>query len=235
MILIKKVLIMQPMKILALDTSTELCSVALWLDGKMLVREELAGQRHSELLLPMVQELLTEAGLDLKALDGIAFGEGPGSFTGLRIGCGVAQGLAFGADLPVAGVCTLLALAEASGASRVIACLDARMGEVYHGIYEKTEGEWRTLNAPGLSTPQQAPDVAGEYWIGCGNGFAVHGEILRSRYAGQLVEVMPDVLPHAAEIAVLGAAQFKRGFGKDAAEAAPLYIRNKVALKTSER
>jgi tRNA threonylcarbamoyladenosine biosynthesis protein TsaB len=222
-------------KILALDSSTELCSVALWLDGEILVREELAGQRHSELLLPMVQDVLTEAGLDLKALDGIAFGEGPGSFTGLRIGCGVAQGLAFGAGLPVAGVCTLLALAEASGASRVIACLDARMGEVYHGVYEKIGGEWHTLNAPGLSSPQQTPDVAGEHWVGCGNGFAAHGEVLRSRYAGQLVEVMPDVLPHAEEIAVLGATQFKRGLGMDAAEAAPLYIRNKVALKTSER
>lgn len=223
------------MKLLALDTSTELCSVALRLDGDVLVREELAGQRHSELLLPMVHELLAEAGLDLKALDGIAFGEGPGSFTGLRIGCGVAQGLAFGAGLPVAGVCTLLALAEASGASRVIACLDARMGEVYHGVYEKIDSEWQTLIAPGLSSPQQMPAVAGENWTGCGNGFAAHGEILRSRYGGQLVDVMPAVLPHAAQIAVLGAAQFKRGLGMDAAEAAPLYIRNKVALKTSER
>ena len=223
------------MKVLALDTSTELCSVALWLDGAMLVREELAGQRHSELLLPMVQELLAESGLDLQALDGIAFGQGPGSFTGLRIGCGVAQGLAFGADLPVAGVSTLLALAEASGASRVIACLDARMGEVYHGVYEKIDGEWRTLNAPGLSSPQDTPDVSGEHWVGCGNGFAAHGEILRSRYAGQLAEAMPDILPHAAEVAALGVAQFERGLGMDAAEAAPLYIRNKVALKTSER
>lgn len=223
------------MKILALDSSTELCSVALWLDGEMLVREEFAGQRHSELLLPMVQELLAEAGLDLKALDGIAFGEGPGSFTGLRIGCGVTQGLAFGADLPVTGVCTLLALAEASAASRVFACLDARMGEVYHGVYEKIAGEWSILSAAGLSTPQHTPDLAGERWTGCGNGFAAHGEILLGRYAGQLVDVMPDVFPHAAQIAVLGAAMFKRGLGMDAAEAAPLYIRNKVALKTSER
>ena len=152
----------------------------------------------------MVQEVLAETGLDLQDLDGVAFGAGPGSFTGLRIGCGVAQGLAFGADLPVTGVCTLLALAEASGASRVIACLDARMGEVYHGMYEKTDGEWHTLNAPGLSLPQQTPDVAGQHWTGCGNGFAAHGAILRSRYAGQLVEVMPDVFPHAAEIASAG-------------------------------
>lgn len=222
-------------KILALDTSTELCSVALWLDGETLVREELAGQRHSELVLPMVHELLAEAGLELDALDGIAFGEGPGSFTGLRIGCGVAQGLAFGANLPVVGVCTLLAMAEASGAKRVIACLDARMGEVYHGVYEKVEGGWQALSVPGLDAPQSAPAVAGEGWTGCGNGFAVHGEVLAGRYAGSLAEVMPEIFPHAAEIARLGAERLKNGLGMDAAEAAPLYIRNKVALKTSER
>lgn len=223
------------MKILALDTSTELCSVALWLDGETVARAELAGQRHSEMVLPMAQELLAEVGLGLKALDGIAFGEGPGSFTGLRIGCGVAQGLAFGADLPVAGVCTLLALAEGSGSSRVIACLDARMGEVYHAVYEKAGGEWQTLSAPGLGAPQDAPDLAGAGWTGCGNGFAAYGEALRACYGGQLAAVMPELLPHAAPIARLGAASFRRGFGRDAAEAAPLYIRNKVALKTHER
>lgn len=223
------------MKILALDTSTELCSAALWLDGELLVREELAGQRHSELILSMVQGLLVEAGADLKSLDGIAFGEGPGSFTGLRIGCGVVQGLAFGADLQVAGVCTLLAMAEASGATRVISCLDARMGEVYHAVYEKNCNDWRICSAPGLSAAQDAPDLAGEQWTGCGNGFAAYGEALRARYAGQIESVMPAMLPHAADIARLGAAQFLRGQGRDAADAAPLYIRNKVALKTSER
>lgn len=202
----------------------------------MLVREELAGQRHSELVLPMVQDVLAEAGLDLKALDGIAFGEGPGSFTGLRIGCGVVQGLAFGADLPVTGVCTLLALAESAEAERAIACLDARMGEVYHAVYEKDgSGGWKTLSAPGLSLPQDAPEVAGQEWIGCGNGFAAYGEALHSRYAGRLAAVLPTVLPHAAVIARLGAVRFQLGLGRDAAEAAPLYIRNKVALKTSER
>lgn len=226
---------MQHMKILALDTSTELCSVALWLDGELLVREELAGQRHSELVLTMVHDLLAEAGLNLKSLDGIAFGEGPGSFTGLRIGCGVAQGLAFGADLRVAGVCTLLAMAEASGATRVISCLDARMGEVYHAVYEKNGNDWRICSAPGLSAAQDAPDVAGGEWVGCGNGFSAYGETLRDRYAGQLESVMPAILPHAADIARLGATQFLRGHGRDAADAAPLYIRNRVALKTSER
>lgn len=223
------------MKILALDTSTELCSVALWQDGVALVREELAGQRHSELVLSMVQALLAEGGLSLTGLDGIAFGEGPGSFTGLRIGCGVAQGLAFGADLPVAGVCTLLALAEGLAAKRVIACLDARMGEVYHAVYEKHGGDWQTVSAPGLSLPQAAPEVMGAGWSGCGNGFAAYADALRARYGTQLEKVVPDMLPHAAQIASLGAAQFQRGLGRDAAEAAPLYIRNKVALKTNER
>ena len=111
------------MKLLALDTSTENCSLALWLDGEVVSRQELAGQRHSDLVLPMLAELLESAGLELRELDGIAFGEGPGSFTGLRIGCGVAQGLAFGADLPVLGISTLLALAAATQGERVIACL----------------------------------------------------------------------------------------------------------------
>lgn len=223
------------MKILALDTSTELCSVALWLDGELLAREEKAGQRHSELVLPMVHDVLSEAGLGIKALDGIAYGEGPGSFTGLRIGCGVAQGLALGGDLPVVGVCTLLALAEASGAERVLACLDARMGEVYHAVYQKTGEGWHTLSEPGLNRPEEGPQLIGGDWTGCGNGFQAYGEALGVRYAGQVEELMADLLPHATQIAILGATQFARGLGKDAAEAAPLYIRNKVALKTSER
>ncbi|MDO8810732.1 MAG: tRNA (adenosine(37)-N6)-threonylcarbamoyltransferase complex dimerization subunit type 1 TsaB, partial [Gallionella sp.] len=130
------------MKILALETSTEYCSVALWQDGVIVERSELAGQKHSELLIAMLDALLKGAGLGVKAMDGIAFGMGPGSFTGVRIACGAAQGLAFGTGLPVAGICTLEALAEASGKPRVIAALDARMGEIYHAAYEKRDGSW---------------------------------------------------------------------------------------------
>src|SRR5262245_59047921 len=118
------------MKILALDSSTEYCSVALALDGEPDTREAHAGQRHSELLLPMVDELLRRHGLKVGDLDGTAFGEGPGTFTGLRIACGVTQGLAFGAALPVVGISTLLAMAEASGAGQAVCCLDARMNEI---------------------------------------------------------------------------------------------------------
>ena len=142
------------MKILALDTSTEYCSVALWRDGDVDAREALAGRRHSELLLPMVDALLERHGLRLKGLDGIAFGEGPGSFTGLRIGCGVTQGLAFGAGLPVVGVSTLLALAEAARSRRAVCCLDARMGEVYHAAYARSDAGWEAVHVPSLCAPE---------------------------------------------------------------------------------
>ena len=223
------------MKILALDTSTEHCSVAIWADGELFARDILAGQRHSELLLPLVSEMLAERGLNLRELDGIAFGSGPGSFTGLRIGCGVAQGLAFGADLPVVGISTLLALAQGTEGERVIACLDARMGEVYHAVYERGAEGWREVSDPGLYAPQDAPMVAGDDWTGCGSGFAAYGEALCERYAGQLQTLIPGVFPQARDIACLAAPLFERGEGMDAALAAPLYIRNKVALKTSER
>lgn len=223
------------MKLLALDTSTENCSLALWLDGELVTRQELAGQRHSDLILPMLDELLKATGLELRQLDGIAFGEGPGSFTGLRIGCGVAQGLAFGAGLPVVGISTLLALAEAAPGERVLACLDARIGEIYHAAYEKREGIWHTVSAPSLCLAQDAPTLPGSGWVGVGSGFAAYGEALQQRYSGQLATTDGSVYPQAGEMARLAAPLFAQGLGQDAALAAPLYIRNKVALKMSER
>lgn len=223
------------MKILALDTSTEYCSVAVLADGALFAREILAGQRHSTLLLPLVNETLAQCAVELCALDGIAFGSGPGSFTGLRIACSVAQGLAFGAALPVLGVSTLLALAHGCGQSRVIACLDARMGEVYHAAYEKHGAQWRETAAPGLYSPQDVPLPQGGGWFGCGSGFNAHGESLRQRFGAQLAGVTADSPPRASDMARLALPFFERGDGQDAAQAAPLYIRNKIALKTSER
>jgi len=223
------------MRILALETSTEYCSVALWQDGAVTEYCELVGQKHSEILMAMLNDLLREASVKLAQLDGIAFGMGPGSFTGVRIACGVTQGLAFGASLPVAGICTLQALAEASGKEKVIAALDARMGEIYHAAYEKRDGAWAVVSEPCLCKPEDAPQVLGKEWFGAGSGFAMHGEILSERYAGQLQSADGTAVPQAAVIAALGAAQFARGLGKDAAEALPLYLRDKVALKTSER
>src|SRR4029450_13797693 len=164
------------MKILALETSTEYCSVALWRHGDVDARERLAGQRHSELLLDMVDELLQRHGIRPRDLDGIAFGAGPGSFTGLRIACGVTQGLAFGADLPVVGVSALLALAERARAERAICCLDARMGQIYHAAYENNGARWETVHAPGLCAPEEAPPPLRHSWTGCGSGFTTYPE-----------------------------------------------------------
>lgn len=223
------------MRILALETSTEYCSVALWLDGIMHERCELVGQKHSEVLMPMLDGLLREAGMPLRDIDGIAFGAGPGSFTGVRIACGVAQGLALGADLPVLGICTLQALAQAAGKDKVIAALDARMAEVYYAAYEKRDGTWFALCEPCLCLPQDTPDVAGAGWFGAGSGFLAHGDLLRARYAANLGAVDASAVPQAAAIAQLAAPLFAAGGGVDAAEALPLYLRDKVALKTSER
>jgi tRNA threonylcarbamoyladenosine biosynthesis protein TsaB len=226
------------MQILAIDTSTEFLSLALWLNGRVLSRDIHAGQTHSQQILPTLRTLLDEAKIELTALDGIAFGAGPGSFTGLRIACGVAQGLAFGANLPVVAVSTLQALAQQSGAEKVIACLDARMGEIYHAAYEKQNGEWLEVSAPALFKPEDAPKVNGDDWVGVGTGWLVYPDVLQAVYGEQLREMpAPDRHSHptATSIAELALPTFEAGLAKPAQEAAPIYIRNKVALKMSER
>jgi tRNA threonylcarbamoyladenosine biosynthesis protein TsaB len=221
------------MRLLAFDTSTEYLSVAVRLAGRTLSRDLNAVQSHSELLLDLVGSLLAEAGVTLADLDCIAFGQGPGTFTGLRIGCGVAQGLALGADLPVAPVSTLLALAEGSRGERVIACLDARMGEVYHAAYVRGE-DWRVESPPVLCAPTEAPLLQGGEWTGVGSGFSVHHTALAQHYAGRLVRVDGTLFPHAADIAAL--AERAGPAGWVAPELAlPHYIRDKVALTLAER
>ena len=223
------------MKILALETSTELCSAALWTNGKVDAREALAGSRNSELLLPKVEALLAAHQLTVRDLDGVAFGSGPGAFTGVRIACGVAQGIAFGIDVPVVAIGTLMALAEAANVPRVVCCLDARMGEVYHAAYEKSGNEWREVHAPGLYKPATVPDLPAGKWMGCGSGFSAFAVQLAARYGGSLERVIDGLVPHAREIASLAGRRFQRAETMDAADALPLYVRNKVALKVSER
>jgi tRNA threonylcarbamoyladenosine biosynthesis protein TsaB len=223
------------MRVLAIETSTEYCSVALWHDGTVAGRSERVGQKHSEVLIPMLDEMLAAGQTNLQQLDGIAFGSGPGSFTGVRIACGVAQGLGLGAGLPVVGVCTLLALAQACGRGKVIAALDARMAEVYYAAYERRDGAWLEVHEPGLCLPQDAPALSGGGWFGVGSGFIAHGEPLRERYAANLAAIDALAVPDAGAVAQIAAVQFAAGQGIDAADALPLYLRNKVALKTSER
>ena len=223
------------LNLLALDTSTEYCSVALLRDEELTYRDAHAVQRHSELILPMIEDLLVASGLELGQLDGIAFGAGPGSFTGLRIACGVAQGLAFGAGLPVVPVGTLVALAQEAGAPKVIACLDARMGEIYHAAYRRDGASWTEMAAPGVGPAQSAPMLEGDGWFGCGSGFAVYADALAKRYGGQLNGVAGGLHPHARSIARLAAPVLADGGGVPAEQAAPVYVRDKVALKMHEQ
>ncbi len=223
------------MNILALDTSTEHCSAALWRDGIVFEREVHAGQAHSEILIGMVDAVLAEGGVPLARLGGIAYGQGPGSFTGLRIACAVAQGLAFPAALPLAGIGTLQAMAMSCGVDRVVCCLDARMQEIYHAAYVRQGATYGEILAPRVCAPAAAPLLPDGGWTGCGSGFAVYREVLQQRYGASLVKIVDGLYPHARDIARLAAPLFAAGCGIRAEEAAPLYIRDKVALKTAER
>jgi len=227
------------MNLLAIDTSTDFCSVAASRGRELFSRHEPAAQRQAELILGMLETVLTEAQLEFARIDGIAFGVGPGSFTGLRIAAGVAQGLAFARGLGVVGVGTLLALAESvaeeSEDERIVSCIDAHMGEVYHAAYRRVGAEWQEVCAPGLYDPDAVPVVSGGAWAGCGSGFAVHGERLSARLAGCVSVVRPAAAPTARAVLRLAMPRFAAGEAADASTAAPVYLRDRVALKTSER
>jgi tRNA threonylcarbamoyladenosine biosynthesis protein TsaB len=220
--------------ILAIETSSELASAALLYNGQLLSREAAGVQTHSQTLLPMVQGLLREAGLPLSQCDAIAFGAGPGSFTGVRTACGVAQGLAFGADLPVVAISTLQAMAEAcrerSGADDVLTILDARMEEVYWAQYRYRDG-WQTVIAPALS-PASAVQPQGTV-LACGNGLLAYPTAFAA--ASFAERTLSGVVPHAAQVARLAEGELAAGHAVSAATAQPIYLRNKVALTTAER
>jgi tRNA threonylcarbamoyladenosine biosynthesis protein TsaB len=225
--------------IVALETSSELASCALLHDGRLTSRSADGVRTHSASLLPMVQELLAEAGIGLAQCDAIAFGAGPGSFTGVRTACGIAQGLGFGAGLPLVPVVTLDAMAlachERHGAAEVLALLDARMNEVYWAQYRFNDGAPVAVLPPALSAPvgvapQGAPQA-------CGNGLTAYAEAFAGAFTGPAFTLAADatVLPHAEQVARLGAAAFAAGHAVAAADAQPLYLRNKVAYTRAER
>jgi tRNA threonylcarbamoyladenosine biosynthesis protein TsaB len=211
------------MRFAALETSTDWCSVAVWLDGEIRALERRTPNRHSEYALPTLESLTKDAG----RLDAIAFGAGPGSFTGLRIACGLAQGLALAHGLPVLGVSTLEATAEEAGAARVVACIDARMREVYYAALEKRDGGWREVIPAQCVAPDAAPSAPGDAWVGAGSGFA-YGNF-------GLKKLLPEVHATAAAVARLAAPRLQRGEGIDAALAVPVYLRDKVALTMQEQ
>lgn len=218
------------MKLLALDTATERCSVALRMDGYVIERVSEQPRGHADLILPMVESVLSEANLKLADLDGIAYGRGPGAFTGVRIAVGVVQGLAFGANLKTVGVSNLAAVAQqvARPGDRVLVCMDARMEQVYWSSFAREQGS--SLVTSLAPERVDAPDAVadGDYTILAGTGFKAYPRLL-SRLATGARIVHEAALPRASDIAVLAEAEFHAGRGKPAIEAEPVYVRDQVA------
>lgn len=220
------------MKLLALDTAGARCSVALLLDGRLAELDAPAERIQAESVLPMVERLLADAGLKLGSLDAIAFGRGPGAFTGLRVATSVAQGLAYGAGLPVVPVSDLAALAAAAvrqhGTKRVMACLDARMHEVYWAAYASRPEGLVALCEEALSPPSEVRAPSPGPWFGAGPGWAAYGEALKARVP-ELAGTDPLLLPTAGDIARLGELAFQQGHRLPPEQALPVYLRDKVA------
>lgn len=224
------------MKVLAFDSSTDLCTVALTAHGACLERAVQGTAVHSGAILPLIRELLVEAGLSLNELDGIAVGTGPGAFTGLRLACGVAQGLAMGAGLRLAAVGSLEAVAWASGEEHCFVAMDARLGELYCAAYQRNAGGglMQVVGEPVCVAPAMAVLPAHGSWVGCGNGFGCFPE-LASQLGERLVRVGPPSLPVGRAVAELGALALQQGRVVDPGLAVPHYVRDKVAQTTAER
>jgi len=226
------------MKILAFETATEALSVAVHVDGVVLERFELAPRRHAELALPWAEQLLAEACIARSQLDAVAFGRGPGAFTGVRLAIALAQGIALALDLPVLPVSTLhaLALRAPADAPQVLAAIDARMGEIYAAAYVRDADGLHAL------TPEQVliPDAFAlpqtqARWHGVGTGLAAIDGALQRRLDEQLHSVDAQALPHAADVLTLALAAHARGEALAPERAEPAYLRDNVALTLAEQ
>lgn len=223
------------MKLLAIETSTEACSVAVYDDGAVLARHELAPRRHTQLVLPWADELLAEAGLRKFQLDAIAVGRGPGAFTGVRLAIALVQGLALALDRPVLPVSTLAVLAMQGQGERILAAIDARMGEVYLGEFARdADGLVTATGEEIICPPARAPLPEGTV-SGVGTGFGAEQGALVARLGAALAGFDASALPHAADLAKLAARAFARGEAVDAARIEPAYLRDKVALTLAEQ
>jgi tRNA threonylcarbamoyladenosine biosynthesis protein TsaB len=226
-------------KLLAIDTSTDACSAALFIDGAIREKFEILPRQHTKLILLMVDELLADAQIKPQHLDAVALSRGPGSFTGVRIATGVAHGIAFGADIPVVLVSTLAAIAQdvfnRHQVDLAFTAMDARMDEIFWGVYQPNAlGLAELLGEEAVTPAGQAvfPDIDG---VGVGSGWGVHGDALSSHLGSHVKYVISDVWPHAACVAQLGAYDFANGLAVPVDQAMPVYLRDKVAKKQSER
>ena len=217
------------MKLLAFDTSTEACSAALYIDGEITSLYEVAPRRHAELILPMIDQLLSQGQIKLTDLDAIAFGRGPGSFTGVRIATGIAQGLAFSADLPVIPISSLATLAQSvkDEADYIAAAIDARMSEIYFGLYKSGDivelvGE-ESVISPAKLVIKDIPNC-----YGVGSGWLSYTDSLKTILEDKLTGYAGDQYPHAQYLATLAAHAYQSGAMVKPEEASPVYLRNKV-------
>ncbi|WP_312238394.1 tRNA (adenosine(37)-N6)-threonylcarbamoyltransferase complex dimerization subunit type 1 TsaB [Stenotrophomonas sp.] len=225
------------MKLLAFETATEACSVALYVDGQVLERFEIAPRRHAELSLPWAEALLAEAGVARSQLDAIALGRGPGAFTGVRLAIAIAQGIALALDRPLVPVSTLqvLALRAPADADHVLSSIDARMGEVYVARQVRVDGQWRLQGEETVCAPEAVTLPDGTRWFGVGTGFGAAGGLLANRLADQLDGVDAQALPRASDVLALAVPAFARGEGMAPERVEPAYLRDNVALTLVEQ
>ncbi len=228
------------MKILALDTATEACSAALYVDGEISSRFQLAPREHSRLILKMIDSLLQESDTELQALDAIAFGRGPGSFMGIRIAAGVVQGLAFAHDIPVIPVSNLMAIAEVAfeqtGETRVLTAIDARMTEVYWAALERGQnGQWLTSIAETVCAPDKLVYPDKGKWLAAGTGWGSYAALMQADTDITICDTLADCLPSASAIVSIAVQEYRQGNTVKAAQAQPVYLRNDVAKKPRQK
>lgn len=224
------------MKLLAIETATEACSAAVYVDGEIEQRFALAPREHGRLILGMIDELMAEAQLTVSQLDAVAFGRGPGSFIGVRIAAGVTQGIAFGGGLPVVPVSTLATIAQGTDHNQLLVAIDARMGEVYWGQYVRSTvtGTVEEVAPERLSSPSLVDVVQqNNRWVGVGSGWDTYREALLQRLPF-VVHVDTQPLPRAKFTAVLAARLYEQGKMVTAEEAIPVYLRDRVAEKPTK-
>ena len=228
------------LKLLALDTSTEACSAALYIDGEITQHYKVAPREHTHLILGMIEQLLQDAGLKSSEIDVMAFGRGPGSFMGVRVAAGVVQGIAFAHSIPVVPVSTLAAIAsvamQQTGQSQVLAAIDARMSEVYWGAYTQSpDGQIILQGEECVIAPDKAPIPEQGEWVAAGTGWGSYGDILKPRLGDRCIESLDECFPTAEAIAKLALVAYENGESVTAAEAVPVYLRDNVASKPKPR
>lgn len=227
------------MKILAIDTATEACSAALYVDGEITSEYKLAPREHTQLILPMVDRLLVDSGFVVNQMDALSFARGPGAFTGVRIAAGIVQGLSYSAEIPVVPISTLAAIAAGiyyqHGHKNVLSAIDARMGEIYWGVYHIEEDTYQLIDNELVSNIDGLPDLETENWVGAGTGWSEYLDLLKPKYKLHDDLIYRNELPSAETIVKLAVQDFTLGKQMSAHQAQPVYLRDNVAKKKSDQ